>query len=346
MEKIGDRSFKIRDTNIDILRGIGMLLIILAHVEFNFYVHTIRCFDVPLMVFVSGLSYANRKAQYDFSSFCKRGFRLLFPLYIFLIFYLVIYFTLRKVNVDLGPTKQEVFDTFLLKKGFGYIWIIRTFLIIAIISPFLISISNKIKSFSKLTLYLFFYLSLFIILSTIKNINNIQVIEKIYTNFIIVPFGYSVLFILGLQMSKINNKDILKLIAGFTLIFIFYTLYLGYTTNIYFDINYYKYPLKPYFIIYGALCSLILYFYKQSIVRFISFNKNLEKTFLYISVNSIWIYLWHIVFIQLSVGINPFFRYFIVLFFSILVVVVQKWLVSRIITSYPKSADYLKYMMN
>jgi fucose 4-O-acetylase-like acetyltransferase len=46
-----------RDLRIDILRVAGLLLIILAHVSPPFLLFQFRTFDVPLMVFVSGLSY-------------------------------------------------------------------------------------------------------------------------------------------------------------------------------------------------------------------------------------------------------------------------------------------------
>lgn len=50
-----------RDLHIDFLRFIGISLIILAHVEAPSGITQFRCFDVPLMVFVSGLSFRIQK---------------------------------------------------------------------------------------------------------------------------------------------------------------------------------------------------------------------------------------------------------------------------------------------
>lgn len=47
-----------RDSSVDYLRVVGLLLIILAHVHAPKIVHQIRTFDVPLMVFTSGMCYA------------------------------------------------------------------------------------------------------------------------------------------------------------------------------------------------------------------------------------------------------------------------------------------------
>lgn len=51
---------KLRDVEVDVLRSIGILLIILAHIKAPLVPTVIRCFDVPLMVFVSGLCYSGR----------------------------------------------------------------------------------------------------------------------------------------------------------------------------------------------------------------------------------------------------------------------------------------------
>jgi fucose 4-O-acetylase-like acetyltransferase len=51
---------KSRDIEVDVLRSIGILLIILAHIKAPLMPTVIRCFDVPLMVFVSGLCYSGK----------------------------------------------------------------------------------------------------------------------------------------------------------------------------------------------------------------------------------------------------------------------------------------------
>lgn len=57
-----------RDLHIDFLRFIGISLIILAHVEAPSGITQFRCFDVPLMVFVSGLSFRIQKEGGDFGN--------------------------------------------------------------------------------------------------------------------------------------------------------------------------------------------------------------------------------------------------------------------------------------
>lgn len=81
--KTNDRVDIIRDNSIDFLRGIGILLIILAHCSPPIFLFNLRVFDVPLMLFVSGLAFSNRKYHSIPKFLYHRAKRLLIPLYIF-----------------------------------------------------------------------------------------------------------------------------------------------------------------------------------------------------------------------------------------------------------------------
>lgn len=74
-----------RDNRIDLLRFIGLAMIILAHVSPPDIVFQGRNFDVPLMVIVAGLSF---QVSYRYESYIsylwKRIKRLLFPVWLFL----------------------------------------------------------------------------------------------------------------------------------------------------------------------------------------------------------------------------------------------------------------------
>lgn len=72
-----------RDLYIDFLRFIGISLIILAHVEAPSGITQFRSFDVPLMVFVSGLSFSTKGGGF-WKYVWKRVKRLCIPVYLFL----------------------------------------------------------------------------------------------------------------------------------------------------------------------------------------------------------------------------------------------------------------------
>lgn len=86
-----------RDNSIDILRFIGLMLLVLAHVGPPNWLMQLRSFDVPLMVFVSGLT-AARKEYTSYKGFILKRFkRLVLPVWIFLSIYLSIYTSIGSI---------------------------------------------------------------------------------------------------------------------------------------------------------------------------------------------------------------------------------------------------------
>ena len=89
-----------RDHNIDLLRFIGLSLVILAHVSPPTILLNIRCFDVPLMVFVSGMTCYGRPADFSISYLTRRFTRLVFPVWIFLTLYFAMILGLEVVGTS------------------------------------------------------------------------------------------------------------------------------------------------------------------------------------------------------------------------------------------------------
>lgn len=83
-----------RDKTIDIMRVIGIMLIILAHVSPPEFLFQLRTFDVPMMIFISGMSYyVASKKDVKIVPYVKSRFRrLVVPAWIFItLFYITIY---------------------------------------------------------------------------------------------------------------------------------------------------------------------------------------------------------------------------------------------------------------
>ena len=137
---------KERDPNIDVLRFIGLSLIILAHVSPPILILNIRCFDVPLMVFISGLTCYKKNVSFSWNYLQHRFARLVFPVWIFLSIYFTPIILLKFIGIDLGLKFQHVWGSYLLLNGIGYVWIIRVFLLIALLTPLLIKINTLIKN--------------------------------------------------------------------------------------------------------------------------------------------------------------------------------------------------------
>lgn len=78
---------------IDLLKAIGLLLIILAHAKPGFFIMQLRIFDVALMVLVSGYlaqaSYTRSKSLAEY--YKKRVIRLYMPTFCFLTFFFLFF---------------------------------------------------------------------------------------------------------------------------------------------------------------------------------------------------------------------------------------------------------------
>lgn len=119
---------KERDFSIDVLRAIGLMLIVLAHVNPPMALFQLRTFDVPLMVFVSGMAYyVSGKDDVKIVPYAISRFRrLVFPVWAFLfIFFSTIY--LAKIDVFQSFIESKKFVSAFMLYDFGYVWIIRVF---------------------------------------------------------------------------------------------------------------------------------------------------------------------------------------------------------------------------
>ena len=125
-----------RDSSIDVLRFVGLSLIILAHSAPPDTIFNLRTFDVPLMLFVSGLTLFNKQPVFSIGVFMHRVLRLVLPVYIFMTIYFIIAVTIQSKGINLNVTKTDIIGTYLLLAG--YVWIIRVFLIVGLLTPFLL----------------------------------------------------------------------------------------------------------------------------------------------------------------------------------------------------------------
>lgn len=191
-----------RDLSIDYLRFVGLTLIILAHVQPPEVLFNIRCFDVCLMLFVSGLAYAGRSADFSLRFFTKRALRLVVPVYLFLTCYFVAVALLKCCGIDFGVRAEHVVGSYLLTEGIGYVWIIRVFLLVALLTPFLLKLEQSVRSpYMLVALLLAGMLLGEVLISHHVGFDFVLVREYLYY-----AIGYSVLFVLGLRIKRCTRN--------------------------------------------------------------------------------------------------------------------------------------------
>lgn len=305
---------------IDFLRFLGITLIVLAHVYPPFALLQLRSFDVPLMIFVSGLSYGGRQIQPSLKSYYgPRIKRLVIPSYIFLTFYFSL-ISLFHVKLNyMGVIKSYLF----LNNGtVSYMWIIRIFLLIMLITPFLVRMSNQIK------LFYLFVISIIILL--IQEILCLFSMDNLFLNEIyqsVVPYltGYSLIFMFGVKLRNATLQEekhsLLIFFAMLIALSIGGILLNGFSLEL---TPKYKYPPRNIFIVYGLFMSSMLWFSRHY------FKRCFPMVILFVGRNTMWIYYWHILFLLLLKKVVYFWpvKFLYVYFASIFIVAVQVKIVS------------------
>ena len=269
-----------RNVSIDYLKTLGLLLVILAHVDAPPLLQQLRSFDVSLMVFVSTFLFIenNFDSQASFFEYLtKRIKRLLIPTYIFLTFFWV--------SLSIAghfPGWDIIIKSFMLQRDCslaGYVWVIWIFIIV--------SISNFRFCRRKEKIHIPMIILCVVIYEMFCSYTDLKLYRVFYYSiFSIVP--WSIWGIISTYYLRANDsiKDKMFLLSIFLYSVIFVLLF-NYEGK-FVPTSSFKYPARTYYFAYSLVAIHVLF-------RYIN-NINLVKnSFIYfISKSSLWIYLWHI----------------------------------------------------
>lgn len=135
---------KQRDLGIDLLRAIGLLCIILAHVNPPHLLWELRSFDVVMMVCISTISYTEYSKPQPYLKYLKgRIKRLLFPTWEYILLLGAVFYIISLITNTPTPFPLKTIVIGLITfHGIGYLWIIRVFLYNAFINPLIKGAGN------------------------------------------------------------------------------------------------------------------------------------------------------------------------------------------------------------
>lgn len=292
-----------RDYKIDTLRFIGLAAIILAHTSPPSFIFQLRNFDVPLMVFISGLSFSISYKNENFLSYLfKRAKRLIAPVWIFLTLYFGIQL-LGGIHFE-ALSLRKILESYFFLDGIGYVWIIRIFLIMAIVAPL---INRMLENLDNASFFSTVILLLLISEVAIQYSLSLPLLGKnsIIGQFLWYVVPYSVLLSLGMRIPKLTEK--MQAIIAFSslLVFLSIALLFYFTEQHFVPTQLFKYPPRLYYLSYAVAVTLFIYLLLGPLKKLILGSTLLSKSITFISQNSIWIYLWHIPFIK---GIDASFE--------------------------------------
>lgn len=326
-----------RDFYIDFLRFLGLSLIILVHVNCPDWLKQLRSFDVPLMVFVSGLSCTFKGNSNVGQWLWKRTKRLVIPTYIFFSAYMLLLFVMDQFTDNSLIKLDEVIGTYFMlnNPSVGYIYIIRVFLLVMLCTPPLVSIIGKAQT-KKVDRTIAIYITILILfvslelLVTYVNINNEGFVAIFYSQCIIYAIAYSIPFLIGLSLKNLEEKHV-KHASSLALIILIVSVIVYYVQNgLPFTLTpTYKYPPHAYYLIYGGCICTLLY-----CLRFIKPVHNCVNRMrlpIFIGQNTIWIYFWHILFLLFVGRITNLWvaKFILVYTFSIIAYYIQFSIVKR-----------------
>lgn len=279
-----------RNYEIDFLKVLGLLLIILAHTKIPKIASQFRSFDVPLMVIISAiLAKKTYNRETTIKYWKKRYFRLVIPTHIFLVSFFIIMFLFSRENLTY---KLMVNSFLLLHNSIGYVWIILVYFMCALLIPIIdkIDITKKNIKIGIVIIYLLYEILVYFKFNFTNNL--------FYSIFyFIIPYG--IITILGYHYDKLTKKNKLYISIScliFNIVFMLINLIINQKYVLYTD---YKYPPTFYFLSYGVFMSILLI----EVVR--KRNMGFNKLVNFISQNSLWIYLVHILVLKLLETLLP-----------------------------------------
>lgn len=286
-----------RNDRIDILRFIGLAMIILTHSDPSTIILQIRSFDVPLIVLVSGMSFAisYKKEKYVFYLW-KRIKRLLFPVWIFLTALFAFIYSTGYFAQLISP--RIVASSYLLISGIGYVWIIRVFLMVALVAPAIFNFSENTKSHSRYFMIIgaVYICHELLLLAPRPNLG--LLIGSAYENTVLYILPYSAIFAIGLRFLQLSKTEVIRLsIGSLTVTGIIGTALFAVTGNFHNTFEY-KFPPSIYYLSYALGVSGLIYLASDKIIEKIK-SMFFYPFIMFIAQNSIWVYLWHIPLIKM-----------------------------------------------
>lgn len=282
-----------RDGAIDILRVLGLFLIIMAHTSlchdsasFGF---NVRNFDVVMMVFVSGLSFSRTykpitTAREYFCFIWRRFKRLVIPCWLFITVYLLFSLLMRPFFYNELFSLPNVILSYSLISGFGYVWIVRVFFSLSVVAPFMKMLQNKLNNHffdCALALIVLFAVSFVAVFTK----GNDSIFGKIVNTLVLQFFAYGAIYYFSISYLDFPPSFKAVLFAFFLAFTVAWCIFFG------FDLQSNKYPPSSSYLSYGLTCSIFLYELFSYLGRKISLNNRLVA---WLSKESFTIYFCHI----------------------------------------------------
>lgn len=283
-----------RRQGIDLIRFVGVAIIMVAHAGPPDWLFHLRNFGTPLLIVASGLTYATiyRDRSLDpWTFYQKRLARLIFPAWVFLTVFFAFFYVFSKVGGRPLPfSVWKIPETYLFLNGIGFVWILQVYIVLALVTPAALFFSRRVGGnvvyFSCLLAAYFAYeASLPILQSLTTNKPN-----SVWNTTVFSALPYSILFLYGLRLHRLSTRAVIFIALTCFLAFVVQALVLRHEYGVFVGVQSYKYPPTFYYLAYGMFALNLTYLVCRNVVM----PDAVGRVVTWLATNSLWIYLWHI----------------------------------------------------
>jgi len=342
------------------MRFIGVLIIMIAHAQPPLWLNQLRNFGTPLLIMGSALTYGyiyQDKLVNTVPFLIKRMKRLIIPAWTFLTFFFIAFIATSLFWATSYPfTLGTIIKSYSFYSGIGFVWILKVYIFLALITPLGLKFSksefSNAKYFSLLiVVYIVYELLLYLFYASIPGSA-----RKFISTVFLVLIPYAVVYLYGLRAHLLSNLTLLLLSAASLLTFSVLA-YLKFGENgVFMETQRFKYPPRFYYLTYSFFGINLVYYL---ISRKLKMQKGwFRDLVIWLSTNSFWIYLWHIMGIYIwrdlfnepdynaDLAFLPFlFKAVTLLSFGVLMTYLQSNLVNYFLPRYSETTQsYLVYL--
>ncbi len=282
---MADTESKKRIEYLDFLKVIGLIGIMIAHVDSPKWALMARAFDVPLMVLIASMlgrkSYEKGVARGEKASsyLISRVLRLAVPTWIFLVFFFLVYAVFSHSFFEpIYYVKSFLFSLY----GISYVWVILIYIYSAVCMP----LFHKVGTGKIVCVALIWIYALYEILWYLEFLTD----NKVFVNtfYYIIPYG--ALSFIGFCYPAMKEKTKKTVAIVFATIFFAFIMIVKAITGEFDTVGIATFPPRLYYLSYGIFVSFVLF------LIFERFDLKIYKSkpVAFVSKNSLWIYLWHI----------------------------------------------------
>lgn len=344
-----------RNLNLDLLRILGVFIIMIAHASPPEWIFQLRNFGTPLLIVASALTYSaiySKKSPEIRPFYKKRLVRLILPAWVFISFFFC-FFTFLSIAFDLEYlfSVKEIIKTYLFYDGIGFVWIFKVYIILALITPLTVAamklpVSNQVY-FSVLCFLYFLYEIMLAFSSPLLP----DFFLNLFSNTIFIVIPYAILYAYGMRLSKLSDMHIILISVSFFIVFFILCIYKFNEAGSLVPTQGYKYPPTIYYLSYAIGCLNLLYLFCKNIS---DFSYTVRKAILWLSSNSLWVYLWHIMIFYLweisgiefdNEYISFILKAAVMLILGSLLTIIQLYLIENLTSSTSNTGKHIRLIL-